>query len=56
METRVSLKYFVNGCSLNFNTIGAEGNNTNKLLVILKEESGSIVEWFKENKMIVNPD
>ena len=36
--------------------ISAEGNNTGELVLILKEESGSILKWLRENKMIVNPD
>ena len=38
------------------NTTATEENNTDDLLEILKEESESVVQWFRENKIIVIPD
>ena len=38
------------------NTISTEANSEDDIFKILKEESESAVQWFRENKMIVNPD
>ena len=44
---------------LNFaddNTINAAENTIEKLISTLKEDSQADIDWFKINKMIVNPD
>ena len=37
-------------------TLFRRSYSTDDLLKTLKEESESAVKWFRENKMIVNPD
>ena len=44
---------------LNFaddNTISAAENTIEKLISTLEEDSQAAIDWFKINKMIVNPD
>ena len=38
------------------NTISIASKNMNNLIHTLKKESETAVEWFNQNKMIVNPD
>ena len=38
------------------NTISTASKNMNKLIHTLEKESEIAVEWFNQNKMIVNPD
>ena len=38
------------------NTLSAFAENVSKLINILQNESEVITDWFKENRMIVNPD
>ena len=51
---------FINKAKLaNFaddNTIYAKSAKMETLLDILEKESETVIKWFKQNKMIVNPD
>ena len=38
------------------NTISTSSKNMSNLIQILEKESETAVEWFDQNKMMVNPD